>query len=132
MRQHPGIIVRNQTSGETMARGFSLETKELDAGAVCVAVEGEFDMWRAYDFDRALLSIEDGGASTIVVDLRGVQFLDSAGLARILAAHRRAERNGHRFAVVRGCRAVERLLAMAALDRRLEMVSEPEAALAPG
>jgi hypothetical protein len=33
--------------------------------------------------------------------------------------------------VVRGCRAIERLFALTALDMRLEMVSEPRAALAP-
>lgn len=112
-----------------MARSFSLHTKEMEAGAVCVEVEGEFDLWRAYDFDRTLQAIEDGGVRTLVLDLRGVRFLDSAGLARIVAAHRRAVRNGHRLAIVRGCRAVERVFAVTALDRRFEMISHPQALL---
>jgi len=33
--------------------------------------------------------------------------------------------------VVRGCRAVERLFALTALDLRLEMVSDPRAVLEP-
>ncbi len=36
----------------------------------------------------------------------------------------------HRF-VDRGCRAIERLFALTALDTRLEMVSSPLAALQP-
>jgi hypothetical protein len=33
--------------------------------------------------------------------------------------------------VVRGCRAVQRLFALTALDQQFEMVSDPEAALSP-
>jgi hypothetical protein len=47
----------------------------------------------------------------------------------VLAVQRRATRAGRRLVVVRGCRAVERLFALSALDMRLEMVSEPRAAL---
>lgn len=117
------------TRGDSRARNFSLHTRELDAGTVCVEVAGEFDLWRAYDFDQCLQAIEAEGVDTLVLDLREVRFLDSAGLARIMAANRRAARNGHRFAVVRGCRAVERLFALTALDQRLEMVSAPDAVL---
>jgi hypothetical protein len=48
----------------------------------------------------------------------------------VLAVQRRAKRDGRRLVVVRGCRAVERLFALAALDTRLDMVSDPRAALA--
>ena len=41
----------------------------------------------------------------------------------MLAVQRRASRDGRRLVVVRGCRAVERLFALSALDMRLEMVS---------
>jgi anti-anti-sigma factor len=60
-----------------------------------------------------------------------VTFVDSAGLARIVAARRRAIRDGRRLVVVRGCRAVQRLFALTALDQQFEMVSDPKAALSP-
>jgi anti-anti-sigma factor len=121
--------VRMLTPDDSRFGTFSLETTQLDAHAVCVEVEGEFDLERAYDFDRKLRAIEDDGVRTLVLDLRGVRFLDSAGLARIIAADRRAAREGRRFAIVRGCRAVERLFALTAISRQLEMVSDPRAAL---
>jgi anti-sigma B factor antagonist/stage II sporulation protein AA (anti-sigma F factor antagonist) len=111
------------------ANHFSMQTEELQPGAVCVHITGEFDMFRAYDLDQELRRIEALGVSALVIDLREVSFVDSAGLARILAGGRRATKNGHRFAVVRGCRAIERLFALTAADHTLEMVSEPDAVL---
>jgi anti-anti-sigma factor len=111
------------------ANHFSMQTEEMEPGAMCVHVTGEFDMFRAYDLDQELRRIEDLGVTALVVDLRDVSFVDSAGLARILAARRRATKSGRRFAVVRGCRAIERLFALTAADHTLEMVSEPRAVL---
>ncbi|SRR6266536_6556271 len=106
-----------------------MRTAELGPGVICVELSGEFDLWQAYWFDRELRAIEEDDPTTLVVDPRGVSFVDSAGLARIIAARRRAQRAGRRFAVVRGCKAVERLFALTALEHEFEMVSEPEAVL---
>jgi anti-anti-sigma factor len=109
--------------------GFTMHTEQLQPGVVCLEVAGEFDMFRAYDFDQELRAIEAEDVTTLVVDLREVSFVDSAGLARIIAASRRASSNGHRFAIVRGCRAAERLFALTAVDQQLDMVSDREAVL---
>jgi anti-sigma B factor antagonist len=103
--------------------------EQLAPDVTCLEVSGEFDLARAYEVDAELRGIEALGARTIVVDLREVTFVDSAGLARIMAARRRAEQAGRRFVLVRGCRSMERLLRMTALTEQLEMVSEPRAVL---
>jgi anti-sigma B factor antagonist len=107
-----------------------MEIDQLERGVVSVRLAGEFDLVQAYAFDEQVRAVEEQHPDVIVVDLRQVTFVDSAGLARILAARRRAQRAGRRFAVVRGCRAVERLFALTALDAQLDMVAEPEAVLA--
>ena len=93
-----------------------LTSEELGPGAVCVHVEGELDAAHAYGFDDALCSVEAEGLDTLVIDLRGVSFIDTAGLGRIVAASRRARKNGHTLAMVLGCRPLERLRALGALD----------------
>ena len=108
---------------------FALRTEQLAPGVMCIALSGELDLTRAYSFDEELRALEALGYASIVLDLRGVTFIDSAGLGRIIAARRRAQRDGRRFVVVRGCAAVQRLFAMTAIDQHFEMVSEPEAAL---
>ena len=107
-----------------------MQKAELEPGVVCLSVHGELEMMRAYDFDQELRALEERDLTALVVDLRDVTFVDSAGLSRILAANRRALKNGHCFAVVRGCRAVERLFALTATDQTVRMISEPEAVLA--
>jgi anti-sigma B factor antagonist len=109
--------------------GITIESLAPDT--VCVALSGELDFHRAYTFDEEMRRLESTKPSSIVLDLRTLNFLDSAGLGRVLALQRRATRDGRRLVVVRGCRAIERLFALTALDMRLEMVSEPAAALAP-
>jgi anti-sigma B factor antagonist len=107
--------------------GITIESLAPDT--VCVELSGELDFSRAYTFDEEMRRLEMQKPSSIVLDLRKLNFLDSAGLGRVLAVQRRASRDGRRLVVVRGSRAVERLFALSALNLRLEMVSEPRAAL---
>ena len=64
-----------------------------------------------------------------MIDLRKLNFLDSCGLSRLLAARRRARRAGHRLVLVRGPAAVQRLLQAAALDDVFELVTDPPGAV---
>ena len=109
--------------------GFSLKVEQMVPGVMCVRLSGELDLNRAYTVDEELRTVEAMHPETIVLDLRRVTFVDSAGLARIVAARRRAARSGRRLAVVRSCAAVQRLFALTAMDHHFELVSEPEAVL---
>ena len=114
-----------------MDQPLGITIDSLDPDTVCVALSGELDFARAYTFDEEMRRLEAQRPGSIVLDLRTLDFLDSAGLGRVLALQRRAKRDGRRLVVVRGNRAVERLFALTALDVRLEMVSDPRAALEP-
>jgi anti-anti-sigma factor len=117
----------SKEDGVDQTLGITIES--LAADTVCVSLSGELDFARAYTFDEEMRRLESQRPDRIVLDLRKLNFLDSAGLGRVLALQRRAKRDGRRLVVVRGCRAVERLFALAALDTRLDMVSDPRAAL---
>lgn len=112
-----------------MDQPLGITIESLGPDSVCVALSGELDFSRAYTFDEEMRRLESQKPASIVLDLRKLNFLDSAGLGRVLAIQRRASRDGRRLVVVRGSRAVERLFALAALDTRIEMVSEPRAAI---
>jgi anti-sigma B factor antagonist len=109
--------------------GFGLTIEELDTGAVRIGVRGELDLAHAYTFDEELRRVEEAHPSCVVIDLRELRFLDSCGLARLLAARRRARKLGHRLVLVRGSAAVQRLFALSAVDEAFEMVSEVPVAL---
>jgi anti-sigma B factor antagonist len=104
--------------------GFGLTIEEYEPGAVRFALRGELDLAHAYSFDEELRAVEATNPGIVVIDLRELTFLDSCGLARLLAARRRARRLGHRLLLVRGSAAVQRLFALAAVDEAFEMVSD--------
>src|SRR6201995_1733746 len=88
-------------------QGFGLIIDELGPGTMRIALHGELDLAHAYTFDGELRQVEAGRPACVVLDLRELTFLDSCGLARLLAARRRARRAGHRLLLVRGPAALQ-------------------------
>jgi anti-sigma B factor antagonist len=112
-------------------RGFGLTIEPLAGGAVRVALRGELDFEHAYTFDEEVRRLEARRPPCLVLDLRALTFLDSSGLARLLAVRRRARRDGRRLMLVRPAAPVLRLLAITAVGEEFEMVSEVPAQLRP-
>jgi anti-sigma B factor antagonist len=102
----------------------------LEDDAVRVVVEGELAGPSAYTLDTELRRVEATRPRWLLLDLSALGFIDSAGLSRLLAAHRRARREGRRLMVVQGNGAVRRLIALTALDHQLEVFSDTGAAVA--
>jgi anti-sigma B factor antagonist len=77
-------------------------------GSAVVTVAGEVDSSSAPVLRKELDGVLDLGAAEVVVDLCLVDFLDSAGLAVLAGAHRRAGLDGVRLRVLAASRAVTR------------------------
>ena len=107
-------------------RGLALTIEQLDDNAVKIALRGELDLEHAYTFDEELKRVEALGVSCICLDLRELTFLDSCGLARLVAARRRSMKAG-RLVLVRGPAAVQRVFQLTAVDEAFEIVNAPEA-----
>jgi anti-anti-sigma factor len=72
-------------------------------------VRGELDMATARELQNGLIDAEQNGRSRFVLDLSGLEFIDSTGLRVLLEAASRAGERGARFAVVPS-KPVRRLL----------------------
>lgn len=98
-------------------------------GAVRLVVQGELDLASAPRLEEATQAIEcpDGD---LVLDLRAVTFVDSAGLRAILAAGSACAARGRRMVVIEGRPDLERLLCLVGAEQRLELVCHPSQALA--
>jgi anti-anti-sigma factor len=96
---------------------------------VRVELVGELDLASAYAFDRRLLAIEQDRPRLIVVDLRGLTMLDSAGLARLVSAQRRSRRGGWKLVLVRGGRAIQRVLQTTQLTEHFDIARDLPGAL---
>jgi anti-anti-sigma factor len=85
---------------------------------------GELDLASADEMDRELRQAEASGAPTVVVDLAGLEFIDSTGIRLLLEAHRRSQTNRHGLALTRGSDAVQRTLEVCGLVRHLRFLDD--------
>jgi anti-anti-sigma factor len=103
---------------------FSVDVREA-GGKLVVAVRGELDLATAPQLEDALLpGLRDGGSA--VLDLRGLDFMDSTGVRVIVAAHLAAEESEGYLALVRTDPAgpVGRVLEISGLDAVLVLVDD--------
>ncbi len=97
---------------------FSLRTEDRD-GTTVVYLEGELDLAGVPKLQEVLHSAQHENVSQIVVDLRGLTFLDSTGLGVLIAADL-AGRDGHvGVSFVRGNETVQRVFKLTAVEGRL-------------
>lgn len=104
---------------------FSATTSERD-GLTLVELTGELDLSASPKLE-AILEEVSGGDRRVVLDLRGLSFMDSSGLALVLRYHQRAKDGRFDLVVVRGPEAVDHVFRMTQADARLEMLDVPPA-----
>jgi anti-sigma B factor antagonist len=92
--------------------------------ALTVRLEGELDLETAQELDRQLAGIDATRLKRLVIDLRGVTFMDSRGLSSIVRAHQSAQENGYAVVLRRGSNQVQRLFALTGVDERLTFDDE--------
>lgn len=104
---------------------FTLTTAERD-GLTLVTLAGELDLVAAPQLVEALEALA-GNDRRVVLDLRGLRFMDSTGLAVILRFHQRAKDGRFDLVVVRGPETVDRVFRVTRTDTLLEMLDLPPA-----
>jgi anti-sigma B factor antagonist len=95
--------------------------------AVTLALSGELDLLSSPILERAFESVYESDAELILIDLRRLEFMDSTGLHRLVAAQHRATQSGRRFGVVRGAaEQVQRLFDLTGVADLLTLVDSPD------
>jgi anti-sigma B factor antagonist len=87
---------------------------EPDRERVTVRVGGELDLSAASHVEGLVDELLDVGFRRIVVDLRELTFLDSAGVHMLVAAQRSAERREGALSLIGGPPHVQRVLELTA------------------
>jgi anti-sigma B factor antagonist len=77
---------------------------------VVLSLRGELDLTSVPSFERELKACESTGRRWLLIDLSGLEFMDSTGLRALLLARERAQSEGHRLTLRRGSRQVQRVL----------------------
>jgi anti-anti-sigma factor len=110
----------NKQSGVTPRLTTTVDNREE---AAHVVLEGELDLATVGVAEEAMKRV-DVDAGTLVLDLRGLKFLDSSGLRMILSAADNAD-GGRRVFVVRGPAQVDRVFELTGAGERLNLVDDP-------
>ena len=104
-----------------MSLGSDFSVARRRAGDTVVVVpEGEIDL-ATVDTVQAELDMAAGESARVVLDLRAVTFIDSAGIRLVLEAMRALRE----FAVVPGGPEVSRVFRLVGLDERVRIVDRP-------
>jgi anti-sigma B factor antagonist len=93
-------------------------SSERRAGVLILSLSGELDLAASALLERELASAEAGRPTRVVVDLTGLEFIDSSGLRTLMQANERASENGHQLALRQGPRAVRRLFELTSTAQR--------------
>ena len=107
----------SSTIGEPAYQPVMTETA---AGGLRVLVRGEVDIDSVGALVSELRAAEAGDATSIVLDLSGVSFLDSIGVSAIVRGALRSRADGDRLRVVTSP-AVDRVIDLCGLRERLPL-----------
>jgi len=95
---------------------------EHHLGTTIFRLAGEFDLASDERFQEELGRRLDSEVSTFLVDLRGLQFIDSTGLRMLVQIDALARQDGFDFAVLCGDGQVRQVLRDTGLDGILPLV----------
>jgi anti-sigma B factor antagonist len=117
--------VRSVPSPTSVQNHFRVEVRSDDRATV-ISVSGELDLASSPALEEELARVASSDADVVIVDLRGLEFMDSTGLSVLVRAHQRAEENGRRLGLVNGSQQVQRLLTLTGVAERFALADTPE------
>jgi anti-anti-sigma factor len=92
---------------------------EREGDVHTIRLSGELDLATADDVQRELERVEATDADSILMDLSQLTFMDSTGVRLLVTAHARARVDSNRLTLLRGGRAVQRILQLSGVEALL-------------
>jgi anti-sigma B factor antagonist len=99
---------------------YTLEHDPIDAGHL-IAITGELDIAATPELSTVMLMAARSPGPLVVLDLGGVEFIDSTALGTLLNAGNEVEASGKRLRVVCGGGPVRKLLELTNLTNRFQL-----------
>ena len=100
---------------------------QRDVDQTTAVLRGEVDLSTSVQLQQTFDALAAEGAGRVVLDLRGLTFLDCSGLRRILALK---EAIGDRLVLIRGDRSVQVVFDLTGTGALFETVDAPPLTLA--
>lgn len=109
---------------------FEIDEEDEPGGAHVIRIVGEIHVSTAPELRERLDEAVDGGRTALVLDMTGVEFIDSTGLSVLLGGLRRVTAAHGRLALVCANPTVLRLFHITSLDDTFEIFGERAPAVA--
>jgi anti-sigma B factor antagonist len=108
---------------------YTLEHDPIDPGHL-ITITGELDIAATPELSTVMLMASTSPGSLVVLDLAGVEFIDSSALGTLLKVGGEVESAGKRLRIVCADGPVRKLLEMTNLTNRFQLCPTRDDALA--
>ena len=82
-----------------------------------IEVSGEVDLYNVSDLKKALFSLTDGEHRSVIVDMKGVNYMDSSGIGALVAGQKKMKSHNGKFGLMNLHDDVLNILKLATLDK---------------
>lgn len=105
-----------------------MDTRTMEAQIPVIVLSGEVDVFTAPQLKQQMIALLDSGVANLVVNLTGVEYLDSTALGVLIGGLKRMrERDGDVVLVCPGAR-VRRVFEITGLDKIFDIYSSDDEA----
>ncbi|NPV59054.1 MAG: STAS domain-containing protein [Actinobacteria bacterium] len=101
---------------ETGGAFLRTEVKDLD-GVSVITLEGEIDLSTSAEFKEAVYETIESGKKDIIIDLNGLEFMDSTGLGVVVAALKKTRMEGGTIRLICNKRNILKVFTVTGLDK---------------
>jgi anti-sigma B factor antagonist len=108
---------------------MKIDVREIMSGIYLVVLEGDVDMSTSPQVRKSLASVFQKGNAQVIVDLSGVPYMDSSGIATLIEGLQLSQKLGIRFTLAGMTQAVEAAFDLAHLKGVFELTPHVESAL---
>lgn len=112
---------------------MQIDTQQIHSGdgrIVVVRLTGRFDAYEVPEVRKALISANESGDGRVVVDLAGVNFVDSSGLACLVQGMKHCRERGADQVLCNLQQPVRIIFELTRLDRAFSISPSVDAAVA--
>jgi anti-sigma B factor antagonist len=110
---------RSTRSEQVIEAGKLTITSEREGVVHSITLSGELDLATVPRLQDELERVEASDARSIIVDLSGLSFIDSAGIRLIITAEERSRVDSNRLVLLKAPASVQRVFQLTALEDQL-------------
>ncbi|MCD4751275.1 MAG: STAS domain-containing protein [Thermoanaerobaculales bacterium] len=95
--------------------------RKVSSDETVISVAGDVDLYTSPELRKAVLEAVPGAAGRVAVDLSGVNYIDSSGIATLVEGLRSAHKHDKAFVLVTPSPPVMQVLELSKLDNVFEV-----------